>query len=343
MTRSQLDTLDDYRQRFCDAAYWAPYVRSVCERHGMRPCRSIESRVPGTCPVFIVDERWVVKLYGRLFGGGASFEVERAANEIVAQDPAIPVPRLIAHGSLYETGNAWHWPYLIFEYVPGISLSQTRHAVSFEHKLALAHEIGQVVRRLHALPLPDAGPLRATWDAFAGALEQSRRECAGHLRTRNALPARLVDQIERYLPPFSVLLDRTRPLCLVHADLTADHVLGRAGPDDAWHMLTLIDFGDALAGDPAYDLVALHIDLFGCDKRLLCAYLHGYDAAHGAATPGADFARNAMAMTLLHQFNAEILEAVMQHEEAARCDTLAELEAWLWDVSATTDTHHAAQ
>ncbi len=338
MTRPQLDTLDDYRQRFCDATYWAPYVRRVCERHGFVPCRSIESRVPGTCPVFIVDERWVVKLYGRLFGGGASFEVERAANEIVARDPALAAPRVVAQGSLYAPGSAWHWPYLIFEYVAGISLSQTREAVSFDNKLALAHEIGQMVRRLHGLPLPAAGPLRATWDAFATQLVQSRRECAGHLRARNALPAHLIDQIEHYLPPPSALLDRAHPPCLVHADLTADHVLGRAGPDGVWHMLALIDFGDVVAGDPAYDLVALHIDLFGCDRRLLRAYLHGYDAPK----PDPDFARKAMAMTLLHRFNAEILGAVMQHEEAARCATLEELAAWLWDMSASSNADHAA-
>ena len=331
MVRPQLDTLDEYRQRFFDAAYWSPYVRVVCERHGLAPCRSIESRVPGTCPVFIVDERWVVKFFGRLFEGGRAFEVERAANQIAAQDSSLVIPKLVAQGSLYEAGDDWHWPYLIFDYVPSVSLSQVYDEVSLEDKLAVAREVGYIARRLHALPLPDETPLPPTWDAFVSVLEESRQDCAERLRENGAVPAHLIDQVDRYLLPASELVDQTRLPSLIHGDLTADHVLGRTDADGHWRMRALIDFGDALAGDPAYDLVALHADLFRCDKRLLRAYLDAYGDNTSSPGPSPGFARKAMCMTLLHRFGPIILEMVMRREPAARASTLEELAALLWD------------
>jgi hygromycin-B 7''-O-kinase len=38
----------------------------------------------------------------------------------------------------------------------------------------------------------------------------------------------------------------------------------------------LIDFGDAMVGDLHYELAALHLDLFDCDKRLLRQFLDHY-------------------------------------------------------------------
>jgi hypothetical protein len=34
----ELNTLEGYRQLFMDAAYWQPYIRLVCRRHGFPGC-----------------------------------------------------------------------------------------------------------------------------------------------------------------------------------------------------------------------------------------------------------------------------------------------------------------
>ena len=108
--------------------------------------------MPGTYPTFIVDDRWVVKLFGRLVAGGLAFDTEKQVNGLLAQDSAIPAPKIIACGTLFEDSDTWPWPYLIYEYIPGINISEVDDQVSFEDKLKLARYMDEITKGLHALP-----------------------------------------------------------------------------------------------------------------------------------------------------------------------------------------------
>jgi hygromycin-B 7''-O-kinase len=121
------------------------------------------------------------------------------------------------------------------------------------------------------------------------------------------------------------LIDRSEPPALVHADLNRDHVLGES-IGGAWRPSGIIDFGDAIVGDRMYELVALHLGLFDADKRLLRAFFDAYGFDMG---PRRDFARRAMAMTLLFPFDTlgEVIENWPDAAAAASLDELAEL---LW-------------
>jgi hygromycin-B 7''-O-kinase len=101
------------------------------------------------------------------------------------------------------------------------------------------------------------------------------------------LPARLVDQIDAYLAAPSA----TRRL--VRGDLHADHIFV-----DGAHLAGVIDWGDALYGDPYYELPALFFGTFGANTPLLRGFLQGYGWELTS-----DFAHRAMTMTLLHEFN----------------------------------------
>jgi Ser/Thr protein kinase RdoA (MazF antagonist) len=86
---------------------------------------------------------------------------------------------------------------------------------------------------------------------------------------------------------------------LIHADLTRDHFLGEI-QGGQWHTRAVIDFGDAMIGGLDYELVALHLDLFGLDINLLRSFLSGYGLEHAAA---ASLPNRALRATLLHPFN----------------------------------------
>ncbi len=95
-----------------------------------------------------------------------------------------------------------------------------------------------------------------------------------------------------------------------------------------WHSLALIDFGDAMPGNLYYELVALHLDLFHGDKRLLAAYLDAYGLDEPARR---QLPVRAMNMALLHRFN--VLEPVFEHNPNLRLiPTLNELADVLWNV-----------
>jgi Ser/Thr protein kinase RdoA (MazF antagonist) len=177
------------------------------------------------------------------------------------------------------------------------------------------------------LPIEGLPSLGHSWDAFERLLRERRAACGAQYAREGAMPRWLVDEIDAYVLPLASLVDRRRWPHLVHGDLNEDHVLG-VFEGEHWRPTGIIDFGDARAGDRLYDLVALHVGLFHCDKRLLRIFLAGY------GTGGewlARFVARAMSLTLLHEFT--VLGQVFAEYPAAReVASMADLAALLWDL-----------
>jgi hygromycin-B 7''-O-kinase len=322
------DSITTYAQHFTDVNRWKPYVELVCARHQLAPSSNIRAGSPGTHPVFIVDERYVIKLYTHLFNSATSAYAEIDVYNLLGHTPPIPVPVLLAHGTLFGQGERWAWPYIVMEALPGMSLSEAGERVTYGDKLALAGYLGSVVRTLHRLPLTNASYLQGSWDAFIRFLAAQRAACVEQHTRWQTMPEHLIAQITTYVPPPETLTDHMAMPSLLHADLNADHVLGYV-EDDGWHTTGIIDFGDAKVGDPLFELVTLHIGLFGCDKRLLQAFLRHYGFHEQLPER---FVLRAMSYTLLFEFN--VLRSVFDLLPAAHTvATLGELAALLWDLS----------
>ena len=327
MERPLLATVDAYRQLFLDVTYWTPYVAAICARHECIPCSSIRSGLPGTYPVFVVGERYVVKLFGELFNGGTRFPIERTMYELLATDPSIPAPSLLASGNLFLDGEGWPWPYLLMEMLPGTSFGAVEEQVAYEDKNALCRWLGPVMRRIHDLKPQDSSCLHLTWETFERFMVKQRSDCRQRHRTWNTLPEHLVAQIDEYILPNTEMVDHNTSPHVLHCDLNADHVLG-SFEGTTWHPNGIIDFGDAMVGDRIYDLVALHMGLFHCDKHLLHTFLQAYGFDDGLQR---NFVRRAMTMTLLHEFN--VLEEMFHaFPDVKNVATLAELADLIWNL-----------
>jgi hygromycin-B 7''-O-kinase len=293
-----LDTHEEYVRLFTDAAFWTPYIRTACQRHQLSPCEKIRSGNAGTYPTFIIEDQWVVKFFGNLFKGPEACQVEAAAAQLLDQAGGFPAPALSAWGELFPDQGVWPWPYLIFEYIPGLSLGEAEPPVPQEQKRRLANYLGKLVRQLHEIPL-EGSPFAQEWDGYLDFLDQQRQGCKEKHQAWATLPSSIIEQIDHYLlPPQSLIVPGKRPH-LIHADLTLDHLLG-CWKNGEWVPLALIDFGDAMVGSMYYELAALHIDLFGCDKELLRIFL---DSCDFQAAENVNFARKALSATLLHRFN----------------------------------------
>ncbi len=320
----ELDLPERYTELFTDAVFFAPYVEEACRRHGIEAGGSVRVGVPGSCPAFIAGERALVKFFGRLYGGARSYPVERAAARLLARQPVMPVPSLLGGGALEPPGAAWHWPYLIFEFIPGVSFGEVRDQIGLTERLRVARQVGGWLRALHALPIPPGGAFAAGFEPHLAFLESQRAGCAARHRAWGTLPAHLLPGLEGYLLPAGELIMPGERPHIIHADLTADHLLGRL-EGGRWNTLALIDFGDALTGGLFYELAALHPGLFAGEKALLAAFLEAY----GYTGPtGPWFARRAMTACLLHEF--DVLNGLRDLALAARSATLEELAEQLW-------------
>lgn len=318
-----LESQEAYALHFMDLGLWEAAVRRVYTQHNSSSPLRISPGKAGTFPTFIVDDHWVVKFFGRLFDGEACFAVEREANRLLLSIKDFPAPRLLLEGVLSDD-PPWH--YLVFEYVPGVSFGEVYHQVSYPEKERVACEMARLARRLHAVPLTESPVLGSDWVKFIAFLQQRLDSCERDHRAWASLPAYLLDQIRGYLLPIEELLDTSQPPCLIHADLTGDHLIGRL-EKGIWHTHALIDFGDAMTGNLFYELPALYVDLFRCDSHLLRLFLQTYGAPDSFYDR---FIQKAMNYILLHRFN--LFAAISDRlPPLHNIHTLAELANWICD------------
>jgi hygromycin-B 7''-O-kinase len=323
---SPLEQLEGYCQHFMDLQLWEPYVRWVCDSSTIG-CSVVKKGKSGTYPTFIVDERWVIKFFGQQFEGQAAFKIEQEAARLVLQDGGIPVPKILQSGRLFSENENCEWPYLIFEYLPGTSIGDVWDQIPLEARQYTVAETGQMVRRLHNIPLDDSTVFAPDWSSYLGFMKSQREKCADQHREWGEMPVHLIDQIDAYLLPAEDLIDFNEKPFLIHADITRDHLLGTV-QDGKWQTAGLIDFGDAMVADLYYELVALHLDLFDCDRRLLQRFLVSY----GHHDTGERFMQKAMCTALLHRWDA-VESLFTRFPPLRQVQNLEELAIWLWDVN----------
>jgi Ser/Thr protein kinase RdoA (MazF antagonist) len=183
--------------------------------------------------------------------------------------------------------------------VAGTSIHQLRRAGADDDQLQpLARFAGQVLRAIWATPVPTTGGrLGPGWGPFADLLRRRRAEAVAGHRANGRLSGRLCDRLEHWLPPVDALLEGAGPAVLLHGDLHGDHLLGRRAADGTITPTGVIDLSDAIAGRPAYDLVALHLDAFGASRSLLRTVIAELPAA---VVPSP---RAALAWSVLHEFD----------------------------------------
>ena len=328
LTLNSLTDRAGYSAHFMDPTLWEPYIRRVCQSHGL-VCQKISPGVPGTFPTFIVEVNHqviqrpagsiVVKFYSHLFNGEASFHIERDLGSwLTGQSLSIPSPGVIAEGLLNPD-----WRYLIFKHVAGVSIGQVRDKLTKDDWSSVARSLGEYVHRLHALTV-DHNPelpisIKPSLEGYVSFLEQQRLICHVNHNTWNDLPAHLLDQLEDFVLTVEHLVDFSAHPYLIHADLTADHLLGRL-ENGRWRTLSVIDWGDAMSGNLLYELVALHLDLFQSDKQLLRTFLDAYGLPSFYQW---DLPRKAFSMVLLNQFPMPA-QVYQPHRDARTLHDLAE-------------------
>jgi len=251
---------------------------------------------------------------------------------LVSSEGTIPVPRLLYEGSLFENPDEWVWPYLIFPFVAGVSIGEVYEEVSRDDQLELARNLGVILRKIHLLPLSETLPqdetipLTKSWQSYRTFLQQQFEGCTARHREWGTLPRHLLAQLDDYvLPPAQLIDDKATPN-LIHGDVTADHILGRL-ENQHWITLALIDLGDARVANLAYELVALHLDLFRHNKELLGHFLDSYGLSLPQRTM---LPHQVMSVTLLHDF--DVLRLVFSADSSAGdVASLEELATLLWD------------
>jgi aminoglycoside phosphotransferase (APT) family kinase protein len=255
-----------------DVGFWWPHISEILKRHGLLDgSRKLVAGFNPTYPTFLYGDV-VVKLFGYSRAWRESYAAERAAMSLIATDPEIAAPELLADGKLYDD-NDTPLPYLVSKRIAGVALRNAN--LTDEQRISVVMELGQQVRRIHALH-PSGVAVQQEW-TVESVIEAAKR---------SSLTPHLVAQIDEYL---------TRPVRLdnvfVHGDLVSMHAFVNNG-----RLTGIIDWGDATVTDCHYEIIQLYRDMFGCDKSLLKVFLEA-----GDWPVDRDFPRKAMRFALYRQ------------------------------------------
>jgi hygromycin-B 7''-O-kinase len=315
----EIRTWAEWGKMFTDVQLWAPVVRAICCRESIL-CQDVEAGYPGTHAVYIVDRAYVVKVYAPFCR--EDYDLECDLYPILACNPQIPAPLLLAHGTWRDRID---WPYIVMDYVPGRPIGEVQADIPPSNRVGIASHLGCILRQLHSTPLD---PIRALdpsgqdWQQF---VRLRKTEFVREFREREVLPPNVIDQCAEWLE--SVWNEvQAEHLVLLNGDVTEDHVLVER-QDGTWRVSGLIDFGDALIGPAEYEWIALWFGALDCEAQSMRAFLASYDPD---IRIDEGFVRRAMALTMLHEFSAGIVRWVLERlgDPPVRC--LEELEQVLW-------------
>lgn len=310
----------NWGQIFTDVALWRPVVAHICRKTAVAQAAQVESGYPGTCAVFVVDRQVVVKLFPPMLL--RDFYREREVYHALDGRLAA-LPQLLAVG-VYP--DRLDWPYLVVEFCEGQPIRELYRQITPGNKVRLAQEIGLIIRTIHETPLDDLASFDKRPLAWQRFLNQRRAACLSELRYKTPLLPRLLAEIDAFLDDVGPLVAPSFRPVLLHADLTADHLL-LVEQNGQWRISALLDWADAEVGTPEYEWVALWFGLCGRDPLLLRTILHEVDVSLRFDEA---FCRRMMAYTLLHRFGAAIITELLQGNGNPVFDSLAELQQWLW-------------
>jgi hygromycin-B 7''-O-kinase len=303
---------DFYRERSRDLADWLPALDEIARRHGVS-CGAVTRFPDGESPVFAFGEDFVVKLLPKL--GNTIVQQEVDLLTFLAPHAELPAPRLVGQGELED------WQYLLMTRIAGTSLQRAWPEIPPDQRLRLATEIGQLLAALHALPQTKLNPGGIDWTEFCHAsfARWLARPSVGRISRA------LQDDGPRYFRANGAVV-ATAQRRLLHGDLAPVNLLVRSDPA-GWEISGMIDFGNAMRGDPWFDLTAASLLLQPGDAPMVHALLDGYAA--GSSSALARLRPVLMVNTLIHPLGdtAACLALVPGAAECATWDDVARL---LW-------------
>lgn len=299
-----------------DPAPWLPALTEICRLHGL-PDEDLYAERTGTNVVFRAGDGPWIKLFPPLWP--EDFERERAGLAAVRGVAGLAAPQLLHEGELEG------WPYAVISHLEGRPISSVWLDLPAAEQVGLAEEIGAAMARLHEIPAPSSGVLAEDWPAFV-----ARRgpRCVERNRKYD-LPTDWLEPLRRFTESAQPLLRPGAPGVLLHADLTDQHIFVRR-VRGRWSVTGLIDFGDAMVGDPLYEFAAPAMFLTQGKPEAQRALLRGYGIEDAPDT--LTHRRRIQAWTLLHRFS--LVRNALRFAPEPKPRDLRALVDLLWHIDA---------
>jgi hygromycin-B 7''-O-kinase len=273
----------DYRRRFAEPDFGLDLAEVVADRY--RLPRPLVRKVEGSNLVFRAGDALWLKISAPFWADALDAEV--SVSEAVQDRLPVAIPSII------ESGTIEDWRYLVSTHVPGVQMQELLPSLGEADFEPIAAELGQFMRAFHSVAVPGFERPFGPWARYLD--NQLTRARPLHL-FRGVDPAR-VEQIMALLAKREPELRALGPPVLIHADLTAEHIMlvEQAG---RWRLSGVLDLADAMLAPAGLDLVSPFVELFrgrrDPQRRLV--------KESGACVGEPPFSEAVMAVALQHRF-----------------------------------------
>jgi aminoglycoside phosphotransferase (APT) family kinase protein len=198
--------------------------------------------------LFSVGEQWILRFPRR------AERVPWLLREQAILAAVVPVlgPLVPAFELAGQPSAAYDYPFVGYRRLPGVGADQVPVAAG------LASDLGRVLAALHRVRVGQIPPTPNNWgkEPLSGLRDElaSVAHLARPVLEASVLDAALLARAEPYLSGLVTLPAQDGPVRFIHDDICPDHLL----VDPVTGRLTgLIDFTDALVGDPVLDFTGL--------------------------------------------------------------------------------------
>jgi hygromycin-B 7''-O-kinase len=311
---------DGYGEVFTSVDVFEGAVREICGRHALS-AREVSVGFPGSCPVFLVDQRHVVKLFPPMVETDQPREVF-CYERLSGKDDLIP--ELLGCGTLEDRVS---WPYLIVEYRKGVAIRDLFNRLGNSDRIQVAKRVAQLTSSIHSVTVDGEEEQFPDWSSFLSkhqeALASAHLEGSAEMHVEaSSLSKQVCQEMPAYVQAY---LDPSPKRTLIHGDLTEDHLLLEQ-VDEQFRPTALIDFADALIADVSYEWVALCLGMLNSDPEMIRAF---FDAYNGERIDLA-WRQKMFSWTLAHQFGPGIVKGFLEQQGKPKIERLEDLMEMMW-------------
>lgn len=192
---------------------------------------------------------YVLKIYEP--DGDRRAATEAAVLRLLQDQQPVPVPQVLVHGC---TGGPIQRPYVIMTRIPGVRWADRRRGLRAQQSLELHRRVGQLLRRLHAVPAPWFGELLEHGPRHANAWEEVRARCDRLVdeHVRGGGRADTGHRVRRLVDRHRDAFESCGRAVLCHHDLIDSNLIVDA--DDEPRVRGVVDWERASWSDPIADL-----------------------------------------------------------------------------------------
>ncbi|MBA4118404.1 MAG: phosphotransferase [Candidatus Puniceispirillum sp.] len=308
-----LGTFEDYEIFIQDMAPLEAAAHALIKRHAL-PDAPLTRFEEGTNVVFALGDTLVIKIFPPFHRDQYARE-EAVLHSLLGKLP-ISTPEILHEGGISG------WPYIIMTQLEGTLLETLWDTLSPRNKESLLAELGLLIQQVHTLPTQSLEAIDSHWDRF---MQHQIARCVAHHRAHN-LPEGLVAQIPAFLEEARPMLFKEHKPVILTGEYTPMNLLVKE-MDGVWHLHGLIDFGDAMLGSPAYDLLGPAAFLIQGERALMRTFLTSYGYRDGALKH--DLSQYFTALMLLHQYSNLNIQVRIDGWQK-RVKTLHDLAELVW-------------